>query len=244
MATLADIQNKIYSLTGADSTSYTNANMLIDLNLWNQKIVTMILDSQDEINFDDANNTTYPIFKVTLAANRDTQIPASINMLQVKTISVCYDGVNVYRGTPIDVGETNDPVVDSANATANLKVDSGYSQSSPRYDIKFGSAWLYPAPTAVDVAAGAYMMFECFRTAVDFTSSDLSTGTLKPGFDPSFHMMLAYGPAMEYATAKQLPQLKMILGELQDFETRLRRLYSDKILDRRYSLSGDYQSMK
>lgn len=218
--------------------------MLIDINLWNQKVTTMILDAQDEINFDDANQTSYPIFKVPLTANRDVQIPTAIKMLQIKTISICYDGVNIYRGDPMDIGETNFPVVDSTNAAANAKVDSNMSRTSPRYDIKFGSIWLYPMATATDVAANGYMMFECFRSPVDFSSGDLSGGILTPGFDGPFHPMLAYGPAMEYAAARQLPQLKVIAEELQDFEQRLRNLYSNKILDRRYMLSADYQSYK
>lgn len=242
--TLSDIQNKIYSLTDTDSTSYPNANMLIDLNLWNQKIVSMIIDSQDEGSYDDPLNTSYPIFKTLLTANRDVQIPTSIRSLKVKNLSVSYDGVNLYRAEPLDIDETYLPVSDAANTTAQAFIDANMSRTAPRYDVKFGSFWLYPMPTATDVANGAYMVSEFFRQPVDFTSSDLTTGTLVPGFDASFHAMLAYGPAMEYATIKQLPQLKQIAAVLTDYEMRLRRQYSTKILDRRNALSSDYQSYK
>lgn len=237
--TLSDIQNKIYQLTGTDSTSYSNANMLIDINLWYQKVVSMILDSQDETDWDDSNQPKYPIYKLTLTANRDTQIDPSINYLKMKSVSVCYDGTNIYRAFPYDIGEDDLPVVDAANTTANTDLDSFKSRIRPQYDVKFGSLWLYPMPTASDVAAGAYAMLEFYRAPVEFTSSDLTTGTATPGFDISFHGMLAYGPAQEYATAKQLPQLKMIAGELQDFEARLRKQYSSKQTDRRYALQSD-----
>lgn len=244
MATLADIQNKIYALTGTDSTSYSNANMLIDINLWYQKVVTMILDCQDEADFDDANQTTYPIFKASLTTGRDIPITTGLKALKIKSLSVCYDGTNIYQATPFDINESTLPVADAANTAAQSFIDANMSRTAPRYDVKFGSFWLYPMPTAADVSAGGYVIAEFFRAPIEFTSSDLTTGTASPGFDPSFHFMLAYGPALEYATAKQLPQLKMIAAELQDFETRLRRQYSSKMFDRRYALSSDYQSYK
>lgn len=247
MATLADIQNKIYALTGTDATSYPNANMLIDLNLWFQKIVSMILDSEDETDYDDSNQTAYPIFKTALTANRDIQIASSVKALKIKTISVCYDGVNLYRASPFDINGSDLPVADAANTTANTKIDGNFARSSPRFDIKFGSVWLYPMPTAADVTAGGYMISEFFRQPVEFTLSDLTTGTLVPGFDASFHYMLAYGPAMEYCMPKQLPQLKGpqgIIATISDYEVRLRRQYSSKQVDRRYMLGSDYQSFK
>lgn len=244
MATLADIQNKIYALTGTDSSSYSNANMLIDINLWRQKIVSMILDSADEVDWDDPANSTYPIWKATLSAARDIQIPASLKMLKIKDISVSYDGTNLYRAEAYDIAEGNLPVADAANTAAQAKIDSNMSRTSPRFDIRWGSVWLYPMPLAADVSRGAYIVAEFFRQPVDFTLSDLTTGTATTGVDASFEYMLAYGPSSEYATAKQLPQLKMIVGSLQDFEARLRQQYSSKQLDRRYDLSSDYQSYK
>lgn len=218
--------------------------MLIDINIWYQKIVSMILDSQDETDYDDPNQTSYPIFKTALTTNRDYYMPATLKALKIKSLSVCYDGSKVYRATPYDINEGLLPVADAANTTAQLAIDANMSRTSPRFDIKFGGIWLYPMATSTDVANGGYFISEFFRQVVEFTSADLSTGTATPGFDASFHAMLAYGPAMEYTTAKQLPQLKMIAAELQDFEVRLRRQYSSKQLDRRYALAPDYQNFK
>jgi len=242
--TLSDIKTKIYALTGTDSTSYPDANMLIDINLWYQKVVSMILESQDETDWDDSNQTKYPIFKIPLLASRDIRIPQSINMLKVKDVSVCYDGTNIYRSTPYDIAEGNYPVADAANTAAQLKIDENMSRTSPRHDIRWNSVWLYPMPTAADVAAGGYMVVETFRGPKEFTSGDLSTGTAQPGFDSTFHPILAYGPATEYEGPKQLPQLKRDMAMLADYEVRLRQQYSSKELDRNYALSSDYQSYK
>lgn len=242
--TLGDIQNKIYTLTGTDSTSYSNANMLIDLNVWQQKVVSMILDSQDETDYDDPHQATYPIYKVLLTSNRDTAIPTNLNILKIKSVSISYDGVNIYRAKPFDITESSLPVANAANTTAQTNIDSYMSRTAPQFDIKFGSIWTYPMAQAADITAGAYMVLEFYRSPVEFTLTDLTSGTLIPGFDISFHAILAFGPAFEYATAKQLPQLKQLGMDLQDYETRLRRQYSSKQMDRRYALTGDYQNYK
>ena len=242
--TLSDIQNKIYSLTGTDSTSYPNATMLIDLNLWYQKIVTMILDSQDEADFDDLRQTDYPISTIPLTTNRDYSIAQSYNMLKMKDVSVTYDGTKYYRALPVDDTENMYGIAPSSAGTANTTIDANFSKNSPRYDLKYNAIWLYPIASTADVSAGAQMILEWFRSPVEFTSGDLTTGTASPGFDISFHGMMAYGPAFEYAQQKQLPNKNDLAGMLQDYEARLKRQYSSKQLDRKYRVTPDFQNYK
>jgi hypothetical protein len=244
MATLADIQNKIYDLTGTDSVSYPNAKMLIDINLWNQKIGGMILDSQDESDFDDPNHGDYPVLTVPLTTNRDYSIAVAEKMLKIKDLTVFYDGVNGYRATPIDSSELSVGVAPSSATVQNNNIDANFSRTSPEYDMKYGAIWLYPRATSTDVSNSGYMIVEWFRQIKEFTSSDLTTGTAVAGFDDTFHMMLAYGPAWEYCLAKQLPQLKGVAEMLADYEVRLNRQYGAKQLDRKYKIGTDYQSYK
>lgn len=240
--TLADIQTKIYALTNTNSTSYPNANMLIDINMWYQKIVSMILDAQDETSWDDTNQTSYPIWKFNLALQRDYSIPTTLNMLKIKSLSISYDSVSIYRATPFLQSNIDLPIVDEANATAQTTLDAFMSRTSPQFEVKYNSIWLYPMPLSGDITNNGYGLAEFFRQPIEFTSSDLTTGTAVPGFDATFHPMLAYGAALEYAAPLQLPQLKVISGELQDYEVRLRNQYSAKELDRRYSLMADYNN--
>lgn len=243
--TLSDIQNKIYSLTGTDSTSYPASLMLVDINIWLQKVVGMILDSQDEVDFDDGRRTDYPIKTIPLTTNRDYPIPTTELVLKVKDVSVAYDGTAFYRALPFNSAENpNATAVPATNATANTTMDAYFSRTAPKYSQRWNALWLYPAALATDVTAGGIMIVEWYRQALDFTSADLSGGTAIPGFDNTFHAMLAYGPAFEYCTAKSLPQAKTIFVELQDFEIRLRSQYSQKQNDRKYDLASDYQSYK
>lgn len=252
MATLADINAKISSLLAVDTNTYTNANRLIDLNLWHQKIVGMILDSQDETDFDDLRYTDYPSVTFPMTTNRDYSFSQfqtntaglSYGNLKIKDVSVTYDGVAYYKALPIDPSEMDFANPPAAATTANTTVDAYFAKTSPKYDYRFNSLFLYPRASSADVTAGAQVLMEFFRSPVEFTSAELTAGTVSPGIDPTFHMMYAYGVANEYATAQQLPQRNEISNELKIWEERLRRQYSTKQLDRKYMFSADYQSYK
>jgi hypothetical protein len=250
--TLADIQSKIYSLTGTDSTSYPNAKMLIDLNLWHQKIVGMILDSQDESDYDDERYGDYPQITASMTTNRDYPLGQTItnldglaySVLKVKDVSVTYDGSNWYRALPFDITETDQANVAQGYTAAENQLDQYFPKTAPRYDYKNNSIWLYPRASATDVANGAKIMMEFYRSPVEFTSAELTTGTVAPGIAPTFHAMYAYGPSFEYAQAKQLPQKAEIYRELQAYEERLRRQYSSKNLDRKYQVRPSIPNYK
>lgn len=199
----------------------------------------MILDSQDETDFDDQRATDYPIYTFPLSTNRDYSLGQTYNLLKIKDLSVSYDGVKYNRATPIDLTQRdyigNAPASDT---TQNATIDAYFSKNAPSYDYKFNSIFLYPLASTADVSAGAAAIIEFFRSPTEFTLSDLTTGTLSPGFDISFHMMLAYGMAFEYAQSNQHPSAASIYRELQTYEERLRRQYSSKQLDRKYQLQG------
>lgn len=252
MATLADIKTKIYALTGKDSTSYPAANMLVDLNLWHQKIVGMILDAQDESDFDDERYGDYPQITSPLTTNRDFPLGQTItnldgltySVLKIKDVSVSYDGTNFYRALPFDITEIGSANIPQGYSTAEGQLDALFPKTSPRYDFKNNSLWLYPRATAAEVAAGATIMMEFYRSPVEFTSSELTAGTVSPGIAPTFHAMYAYGPAFEVAQAQQLPQKNEIYRELQVYEDRLRKQYSSKNADRKYAIRPEYINYK
>jgi hypothetical protein len=249
---LADISAKISSLTTTDTVQYPNADRLIDINLWQQKIVGMIMKAEDETYFDDARFTGYPKVTIALTTNRDYYISPSqtdtggiaYSVLKMKSLSVSYNGVDYYKANPVDLAETNLPDAPASATTANSKLDKFFSKTAPKYSYKNGALLLYPMPDATDVANGGKMIVELERGAADFTLSDLTTGTAIPGFDVTFHAMLAYGPASEFCLSKGMPQYQGVYRELQVYEQRLADQYSSKQLDRRYQFSADYQSMK
>lgn len=234
--TLSDIATTARFLTNSDSTSYTDAQLLINTNTWYQKIVSMIFESQDESDFDDARNTDYPIETTPMvAAQRDYSIPVSNAVLKIKRVDLTYDGTNWYRAYPIDDGSVTYDM--GANSAIT---DQNFIKQNPRYDVKYNSVFIYPAPVTADVTAGGSIRIEWERNVTPFTSAELTAGTVVPGFDAPFHPMLAQGAAYDYAFARQLPQLAQLQQSLQDWEVRLRQAYSRKLLDRTFQLKSGY----
>lgn len=193
----------------------------------------MILDCQDDSDFDDSNNTTYPQETTPLVdLQRDFPISQALQILQIKRLDVTYDGVNYYRARAMDdsmVKQGFPPV--SGATTMDATVDARYTKQQPYFDYKYGSIWLYPRAQTGDAAAGAQMVAEFSRAVVPFSANDLTNGTAIPGFDLPFHPILAYGPAMEFAQKRALPQLNAIVTQLQDYENRLKKAYGNKDKD-------------
>lgn len=258
--TLGDINSKVLSLTHSDSTVYTDATMLIDINMWYQKIVSMILESQDDTNFDDNRITNYPVAtRLLVAGQRDYAFSTASWTLQgkeggsnltsqtllplkIKRLDVTYDGSNYYRATPFDDGVPDWGFGNITNEDANM------IKASPRYGVKYNSVYVFPVAAASDVSAGALMRLELERAVIPFSQSAdyngaaMSTSTSVPGIDLPWHPMLAYGAAYEFANANNLPQLQNIKQDLADWESRVRTAYGRKDLDTMLSLRPAYDS--
>lgn len=254
--TLSDIQNHITFLTGADTNAYTNANRVISLNKYFNKIVyTMIFAAQDEWDWDDSSITaTYPVakrnlvasqrdYKFTTAASSWTLIgvegsaaasSAAITPLKIKRLDVTYDGTTWYKAEPFDINEMG---YGDGNDTT---VDARFSKSEPKYDTRDNAVWLYPTASTADVTAGAKMKIQFVRQFTEYTSSDLTTGTATPPIDRAFHTMLALGPAYDFAVAKNLASKNDLAGQLGEYEARLKQYYGDKQEDRNTILSSAF----
>lgn len=241
--TLGEINTKTLSLTHADSSSYPDATMLIDINMWYQKIVSMIFESQDDSDFDDQRNTTYPILTTPLVAGqRDYSIPVINQVQKIKRVDITYDGTNYYRATPFDNGVPEWGFGNPTNEDANM------IKQAPRYDIQYNSLFIYPLAIASDVTAGAQIRIEWersvtpFSQTADYNAAAMSTSTSVPGIDLPWQPMIAYGAAYEFANANNLPQLQNIKNDLADWEARLRTAYGKKDLDTLLALRPAYDS--
>jgi len=242
--TLGDIAKKARSLSNTTITNYSDADLLIDINIWYQKVVTMILESQDEADFDDMRNTTYPIKNIALVAGqRDYPIPVTEKMLKLKRLDVTYDGVNFYKAEPIDSAEIDYGIGKLTSTTQESNLDALFPKTRPRYDIKYGSIFIYPRATASEVSAGALMNAEWSRQVTPFTTSDYTTvltdSTVVPGFDDPFHPILAYGPASERSINLTLPQLAILEKKTAEYEMRIKQAYSNKQQDRQYAIGAN-----
>lgn len=256
--TLGDIATKARALTKTTNAtdSYTSAQILIDVNLWFQKMVSMILESQDEVDFDDTRQTKYPTAtRLLVAAQRDYAFGTAswtllgkegaagtsaqtLLPLKVKRLDIAYDGVNYNRATPLSVGEIQ------WGLGNELALDQNYIKQAPAYGVQNNSVFVYPMAIASDVTSGAIMRIEQERNIIPFVAadytSDITDSTVVPAIDAPFQMMMAYGAAHEFYLANNSPQLKNIQEELADWEARLRTAYGRKSLDREMQMNYAY----
>ena len=151
-------------------------------------ITTEIMLQQDSFDWDDPYKTDYPIATTPLVAGqRDYQFD-SISFLKLKRVDITYDGINWKRATPFDSASYREGL---GNDTL---VDQNFTTEEPMYDPKAFGFWLYPAPTAAQVAAGAKARIEFSRGHNEFTYTD-TTDELP--IDRPFHDLVVIGAALK-----------------------------------------------
>ena len=189
-----------------------------------------ILRSQDNWDFDDSNRTNYAIATTPLVASqRDYSFPASLDILKIKRVDVTYDGSTYYQAQAIDSTEFGDGV---GNTTTE---DSNFSISSPAYDVKTNTIWVYPLATAAQVSAGAKVRIEFFRELDDFTTADT---TQEPGIDRPWHELLPLGAAMKYAAMRNMENTKSLKVLYDERIQMLREYYAKKQDDKALALKA------
>lgn len=186
------------------------------LNEWYQKVVTMIFASQDDWDWDDTNQTDYPIATTNLVANQqDYGIPVSLSALKIQRIDITFDGVTWKRCNPMDI-QSKRMAADAVSISGNFSTDNPY------YDIKANALFLYPLPPT-SVSGGLKVWFS--RGPLEFISADT---TKQPGIDAAFHNLISVGASSDYASIKNLAQAERLLQKLQDGEIRLKQYYGRK----------------
>ncbi len=224
---LQDISNKIYFLTNTNSTSYPAANLLIDLNIAYNRIVSLILQADGRWEYDDSNQTDLPIATTALVAGQQ-DYSLSIGQLFIERLEVKPNGGTFfYKLFPRDVA---DPMWGSDI----LGLDATTQAAPMLYDTLGTSVLLYPIPN-YSQAASLKIYFK--RAQVDFSSGDLSTGTLIPGFASLFHDLLAYLVAYDYAVVNLPTLANGYLAIIQRKEASLSSFYSQRDPDDQNRLS-------
>lgn len=222
--TITQLDNRITFFTGLGTDIYLPADRLDSLNKYYDQLHSIILDSQDEWDFDDSSNTDLPIATTDLLANTDTYaIPDTLYRLNKVELNY---GSGFVKALPLDLNETNlseDEVLERANVSA------------PRYRIFGQTIQLYPAPTS-SVLDGIKLYYD--RAITHLTADDVSTGTKKPGLDQLWHDYIALGASVDGAIKFNLNNLNSLETKLQDMEQRIRRYYGKKTTDRKVVITN------
>lgn len=225
-------------LTGlGDGTISGNTTLLkqttLLLNNTYHKMVTMFLQYADEWDFDDANNTDYPIATTNLVANQqDYTFPLAMgpsggaeNILAIKRVEVCLDGSNWYKAEPFDINERG-------LSTSASSIAGTFNKNQPFYDVQSNAIFLYPIPDTA-VSAGLKVWFK--RDISEFVSTDT---TKVPGFETTWHPMLSIGAALEYCIMHDQARANGLQAMWNDWELRFRKHKKNE--DRNYVLKSNF----
>lgn len=199
-----------------------------------QKVVTMVLASQTDWDWDDtgttdgstSTQTNYPIATTPLVASqRDYTLGATLKFLKLKRVDVTYDGTNWYQATEFDTGAFSPSDNMGMGNDANLDANYFSDITKPFYDVKSNSVWIYPMATASQVSAGAKMRLEYSREPSEFVSTD-TTKTL--GIDTPFQPMIPIGASYEWCSANAPAIAQGLLPMVMDYEARLKEFTAMK----------------
>lgn len=225
--TISDVIVKIHQLCGGtSSTSYTAANMLIDINNAYEKVVGTIMCQDGNWEFDDSNFTDFPRAKADLvAAQNDYSFDSS--HLAIESVMVLNASGNYELLQPISKDEMGVPPEEFEE-----------TDGMPKYYDKDGSSvLLYPAPAAANVTTTDGLQVHFRRTADLFTSAEVTTGTKVPGFASPYHMIIAYEAAIAFNLVykpARVPNLKVLVDQMYE---DLLRFYAKREKDVRTIMS-------
>ena len=98
---------------------------------------------------------------------------------------------------------------------------------------------LSPTPTA-EVTGGLQLYYD--REVDVFTASDLSTGTKKPGLDRLWHDYIALGASLDAGIKFNLVNKGDLKNMLDDMETRIRKYYGRRQVDRQINFRNTIEN--
>jgi len=218
-------------LVNADENSYPLADKCRNINKSYDEVVSLILQADGRWEFDDSNATDLPIANTNLvSAQQDYGLDTTFLIVQRVE---CQDSAGNW--VPLKPISQSDIIKDGQSLTSFMS-SGGVPQW---YDKVANSVFLYPAPN-YNATGGLKVYFQ--RNISYFVPTDT---TKVPGFNPQFHQILSVSAALDYATAKNLPQglphgriPTALTTKLDGLKANLQEYYSRKSKDENLRIGG------
>jgi len=193
------------------------------------RVVSLILLADGRWQWDDNNNTDFPIGTtslVTTPGSEQQDYAFAINFLKITRVEVLDFAGNWQLLKPIDQSDIYDQSLTDFLKTAGLPM---------YYDKIANSVFLYPKPSATAVTAtnGLKVWFQ--RPPSYFTTSDT---TKVPGFNSMYHRLVALIASRDYAAVKQLSNAKVLSDLVNQQEDSLAESYTLRNKDEHITMSA------
>lgn len=222
--TINDIVQRIYKNTKTNASSYDAPTMLIDINVAENRVISLINRSDSKWQWDDTNNTDLPIATAALVSGQQDYTLAT-SFLSIDRVDIMDTSGNWTRLQPIDQHEVRIQGLSTYLKTPGLPI---------QYDKLGASVFLYP-PSNYSQNASLKIFFS--RGPNEFTSADVSTGTKQPGFNSLFHDLIPLWVSYDYWLVNDQSLCAGYLGEIQRKEQEIIDFYGLRSRDERPRLS-------
>ena len=230
--TLSELKLKARFLTNTSVDTYGDSDLEMNINDWYKRVISWIWEATGTWEYDDSNKTTLPVATADLGDGRaDYTLPTDAQMI-VKIEVKDNDG-NYYGLDPIDKSEMDSP-----------SEEFGDDGAPKYYDLIGNSVILYPTPSSSDVTIDGG-----FRVHISRDVDKMSESTDKPGFNRQFHVILAYGAALDWCIAfqdanKEVDIRRQLAGDssTDGLKEELRLYYGRRNRDSKRKLSPSRQN--
>lgn len=218
--TISDINLEIRSICDADSTSLTDATLLIRVNNAYEEIVGKLIALDKSWDFGDSNYTALPTGTSNLVAGTQAyQFNSgylSVLRVEVKDDEGIWKLLEPIRLADITIAQPE------YQKTNGMPVE---------YEKREDFILLYPAPAAADVTLTAGLKIYFQRTADVFTAAQVTTGTKTPGFASPYHILICYKAALPHLANYKKDRVPFVLSEINRLEKGLLDFYASRERD-------------
>lgn len=234
MANILDIVAEARDLVDADSVSYPDAKILRRLNKSEDEVEGLILQCDGSWDFGSSAYSSLPVGTKTLtegtalyklfdstSANEFAQI-IELERLEIKDVNGKWRPL-----TPITLEEIAAMgFTEGEFMTAATGVPL-YYRKVENFIKLYGPA----SATWVTLANGLKAFFT--RSHAAYSSGNLSSTTITPGFVPLYHYILSAKIALPYANAYKKDRVPALLKEIADNEAGITKHYTKRAKDER-----------
>lgn len=199
-------------LCGSTSATYSDTNLVRNLNVAYNDVARVIWESDGTWKFDDSNNTTGPVAYRTIAnASASYQVP---------TTAIRIDGVEVkdasghwFKLTPVSITDMEISPEEWLTGTG----------MPIHYALEGNEIRLFPAPGTGFTTMSSGMAVRLQRNVTEFATT---ATTAEPGFATSFHRILSLAAAIDFMQDDR--QRNFLLQQKDRLEKGLTRFYSKR----------------
>lgn len=222
--TLGDITTRIYKNTKTNASNYPAAILAVDINVAQNRVVSLINRGDGRWQWDDTNNTDLPIATTSLVSGQQ-DYSLLTSHLSIDRVEIMDTAGNWTELDPIDQHDVKRTALAQYLKTPGLPI---------QYDKLASSIFLYPTP---NYSQAASLKIYFTRGPSEFTAADVTTGTKIPGFNTLFHDLIPLWVSYDYAIPNGLASASGFLAEIQRKEQELIDFYGQRSRDERPRLT-------